>query len=232
MRSKWYISNDSNGAYSDNKGFMHYECYHYEENSDDVQEAPMSDTFFRKMKMRSRPGGFILYSKLGVDLSTSPLLYPNKKVRIRLRARPKACMISDNPKDSVVIVDCSLYTRRIASKDDYHKKRMDMLAYTPVEYNYMDTLAKTLKISARQNQFTEENIFHAPVWRKAKAMNSNSALTGSFTENPFWYQFDLRQIRILRGGHPNVDYDTSDNCRLCYYNESKAFSKQHTVHPY
>ena len=41
-------------------------------------------------------------------------------------------------------------------------------------------------------------------------------ISGSFTENPFWYQqFDLRQIRILRGGQSIVDYETSDNCRLC-----------------
>ena len=46
-------------------------------------------------------------------------------------------------------------------------------------------------------------------------MNKNSAFTGSFTENPFWYQqFDFRQIRILRGGQPIVDFGTADNCRL------------------
>ena len=46
-------------------------------------------------------------------------------------------------------------------------------------------------------------------------MNTNSAFTGSFTENQFWYQqFDLRQIRILTGGQPIVDFDTADNCRL------------------
>ena len=39
------------------------------------------------------------------------------------------------------IVDCSLYIPRIALKDDYHKKGMDVLAYTPVEYNYLETLA-------------------------------------------------------------------------------------------
>ena len=42
-------------------------------------------------------------------------------------------MISDNPNVSLGIVDCSLYTRRFALKDDYHKKRVDMLAYTPWE---------------------------------------------------------------------------------------------------
>ena len=46
-------------------------------------------------------------------------------------------------------------------------------------------------------------------------MNTNSAFTGSFTDNFFWYQhFDLRQIRILRGGEPFVDFDTADSCRL------------------
>ena len=45
-------------------------------------------------------------------------------------------------------------------------------------------------------------------------MNANSAFTGSFTENPFWYQqFDLRQIRILKGGQSFVEYDISDSCR-------------------
>ena len=51
-----------------------------------------------------------------------------------IRARPNFYMISDNPNVSLGIVDCSFYTRRIALKDDYYKKRMDMLAYTPVEF--------------------------------------------------------------------------------------------------
>ena len=63
---------------------------------------------------------------------------------------------------------------------------MDMLAYTPVEFNYLETLAKTFIIPARQNQFIQENIFNkAPVRRIAIAMDTNSAFTGSLTENPF-----------------------------------------------
>ena len=88
-------------------------------------EAAFSEPFFTKrMKMLSRPDG-MLYGKLGVDFfSTSELLYPNMKVRLRLiRARPNFYMISDNPNVSLGIVDCSIYTRRIALKDDYHKKR-------------------------------------------------------------------------------------------------------------
>ena len=42
-------------------------------------------------------------------------------------------MISDNPNVSLGNGDCSLYNRRITLKNDYHKKRMDMQAYSPVE---------------------------------------------------------------------------------------------------
>ena len=153
------------------------------------------------------------------------------KIRLRLiRARPNFYMISDNPNVSLGIVDCSLYTRRIALKDDYHKKRMDMLAYTPVEFNYLETLAKTFIIPARQKQFIQDNIFNkAPVRRIAIAMNTNSAFTGSYTENPFWYQqFELRQIRLLRGGQPIVDFDAADTCRL-YVTTMKAMNFQDDI---
>ena len=125
-------------------------------------------------------------------------------------------MITENPNVSLGIVDCSLYTRRVMLKEDYRKKRMSQLAYAPVEYYYMETLANTFITPARQNQFIQENIFNnAPIRRIAIAMNSNPAFTGSFAENPFWYQqFNLRDIRILREGQPIVHHDTTDNCRL------------------
>ena len=175
---------------------MHCEVYDYEQDPEDISN-PLPDPFFtRRMKLLSRPDGFMLYGNLGIDFfSTSELLYPNMKIRLRLiRARPNFYMISDNPNVSLGIVDCSLYTCCFALKDDYHKKRMYMLAYAPVEYNYLETLSKTFIISAKQNQFIPENIFkNAPIRRIAIAMNTNSAFTGSFTENPFWYQqFDLR----------------------------------------
>ena len=147
-------------------------------------------------------------------LSTSELLYPNMKIRLCLtRARPNFYMISDNPNVSLGNVDCSLYTRRIALKDHYRKKRINMLAYVRVQYNYLVTFAKTFIIPARQNQFIQENYFNnAPIRRVAIAMNVNSPFTGSFTENHFWYQiFDLRQSTLLRVGQPNVDFDTAHN---------------------
>ena len=109
---------------------MHCEVFDYEQDPEDISN-PQPDPFFtRRMKLLSRPDGFMLYGKLGIDFfSTSEPLYPNMKNRLRpVGVGPKFYMISDNPNVSLGIEDCSLYTRRIALKDDYHKKRMDTLA--------------------------------------------------------------------------------------------------------
>ena len=182
---------------------MHCEGYDYEQDPEDINNHLPDPFFTRRMKLLSRPDGFMFFGKLGIDFfSTSELLYPNMKIRLRLiRARPNFYMISDNPNVSLGIVDCSLYTRRIALKDDFHKKRMDMLAYAPVDYNYWETLTKTFIISARQNQFVQENIFNnAPIRRIAFAMSINSAFTGSFTENALRYQNLISEkIKYLEG---------------------------------
>ena len=229
---KSYISNNVKTAISEYKGVLHCKGYDYEQDPEDISNHLPDPIFTRRMKLLSRPDGFMLYGKLGIDFfSTSELPYPNMNIRLRLiRARPNFYMISDNPNFSLGILDCSLYTRRIALKHDYYKKRMDMLAYAPVEYNYLETLPKTFIIPARQNQFIQENVFNnAPIRRIAIAMNTNSAFTGSFTENPYWYQqFDLRQNRRLRGGQPIVDFDTADNCRL-YLTNMKAMNFQDDI---
>ena len=55
-----------------------------------------------------------------------------------------------------------------------------MLAHTPLEFNYLETLAKTFIFPATQNQFIQDNIFNNfPVRRIAIAMITNSAFTGS-----------------------------------------------------
>ena len=172
-------------------------------------------------------------SNWGDFFSAFELLYPNKKIRLRLiRTRPNFYMINDNPNVSLGIVDCSLYTRRIADKDDYHKKPMHMLAYTPVELNYLETLAKTFTIPARQNQFIQENVSNnAPVQRITIAVITNSAFPRSYTEIAFWYQnFDLRQTRILRGGQSIVDFCAADNCCL-YVTKMKAMNFQDDIPP-
>ena len=208
---------------------MHCEGYDYEQDPEDISNPLPCPFFARIMKLLSKPDGLMLYGKLGMDFfSTSELLYPDMKIRLQLlRARPTFYMNSDNSNVSPGIADCSPYTRRIALKDYYQKKKMGMLAYAPVEYIYLRTLAKTFIIPARQNQFIQENYFNnAPIRRVAIAMNTNSAFTGSFTENPFWYQqFDLRQIRLFRVGQPIVDFDTAANCRLyIHYHENIELS--------
>ena len=66
----------------------------------------------------------------------------------------------------------------------------------------METIARTFIIPSRQNQLIQEKVFNnAPIRRIAVAMNTNSAVAGSFYENPFNYQqFHLRELRIIRGG--------------------------------
>ena len=226
---KSHTSNNFKTTLSDYKGVLHCEGYDYHEDPQNLAEGPF---FTRRMKLYSRPDGYMLYGKLGIDVpTTSELIYPNMKARIRLiRARPNFYMISENPNVSLGIVNCSLYTRRVVLKEDYHKKRMSQLAYAPIEYNYKETLAKTYIFPARQKYFIQENIFkNAPIRRIANARNSSSAFTGSFAENPFWYQqFNLRDIRILRGGQPIVHHDTTDNCRL-YVTTMEAMNFQDDI---
>ena len=107
---KSYISNNFKAVISEYKGVLKCEGYDYEQDPEDISN-PLADLFFtRRMKPLSRPVGFMLYGKLGIDFfSTSELLYPNMKFRLRLiRARPFFHMISDNPNVSLGIVDCSL----------------------------------------------------------------------------------------------------------------------------
>ena len=117
------ISNKFKAAVSEYKGVLHCEGYDYEQGPEDIINPLPDPIFTRRMKLLSRPDGFMLYCKLGIDFFYfSELLYPNMRIRMRLiRARPKFYMISDNPKVSLGIVDCSLYTRCNALKDDSHK---------------------------------------------------------------------------------------------------------------
>ena len=166
--------------------------------------------------MLSMPDGFMFYEKRGIDFSfTSQLLYPSMKVRLQLlRAKPRFRKINENPSVSLAIVHSPLYTRRIALKDDYHRKRLEMFTYTPVEIIFLVNPAKSSVIPAGQNQITRENFQNnAPVRRTAHAMKKNSVFSLLYTENPFWYlTFTFREIGKLGGGQPAVDFDAADNC--------------------
>ena len=118
---KSQISNNFKSTLTDHKGFLHCEGYDYAEDPENLLEGLY---FTGRMKLYSRPDGFMLYGKLGVDfLTTSESLYPNMKVRIRIfRAKPNFYMISKELNISLGIVDCSPYTRRVMVQEDFHKK--------------------------------------------------------------------------------------------------------------
>ena len=219
---KSHISNNFKSTLRDYNGVLLCEGYDYDEDPENLLGGPF---FIRGVKLYSRLHGFMFYCNLRVEfLRTLELLFPTMKVRIRKsRARPNFYMTSENPNVSLGIVNCSLYTGHVMLKENFHSRRMSQLTYAPVEYIYMEILTNTFIIPARQNQINQENLFNnAPIRRMAIALNSNSAFTGSFAENPFWYQpFNLRVIRKLRGGQPIVHHVTTDDCRL-YVTTMKA----------
>ena len=58
---KTYIFNNFNGTISEYKGVLHCEGYDYEKFPDEIMEGFSSEPFFtRRMKMLSRPDGFML----------------------------------------------------------------------------------------------------------------------------------------------------------------------------
>ena len=124
-------------------------------------------------------------------------------------------MLSDNPNFSLKIVDCSLFTRRILVAEPTHQNLQGNLEKEPAQYNYMETIVRTFIIPSRQNQFIQENIFNnTPIRRIAVAMNTTSAVAGSFHEKPFSFQqFLLRELRIIWGGRAIVSLDTTSPCR-------------------
>ena len=148
------------------------------------------------------------------------------KVRIRLiRARPDSYMISENPKVSLGIVDCSLYTRRLMLKEDSHKQLTIQLSTT----TWKNWQRFVTFMHDRTNLFKKIYSNNAPLRPIAIAMNSMPAFAGSFAENPFWYQqFNKRDIRILRGGRPFIYHDTTDNCCL-YVTTMKAMNFQEDI---
>ena len=182
------LPNNLKRAISDYKRVLHGGIFDSEEFADEIMEAPLSEPFFTKrIKILSRPDGFMLYGKLGADLFSSfELLYPFMKVKLRLiKARPIFYMIFDNPNVSLRTVDCSFALLSwYWSQGFLWRKRMEMLAYTSVDYNYVEPLAKTIILPAKQNRFLQENFLNkAAIGPVAIRININSAFTGSYTEN-------------------------------------------------
>ena len=124
-------------------------------------------------------------------------------------------MLSDNPNVNLKTVHCSLFTRRILVAEPNHQYLRWNLPKEPAHYNYMKFITRTFIIPSRQNQFIQVNVFNnAPIRIIAVAMNTNSAVAGSFHESPFNYQlFHLRELRIIRVGRAMFSLDTTSPCR-------------------
>ena len=166
-----------------NKGILACHGYIFKEFPDAFDMHPFTDG----AKSLGTAINFSLYGRLAIDLITcEKLLLPNFKVRIELiRARSNFYIISDNPNVSLKIVDCSLLTGRILVAEPNHQYLQWKLEREPAKYNYMETTARTFIIPCRQNQFIQKKyIFNnSPIRRIAVAMNTNSAVAGSFHKN-------------------------------------------------
>lgn len=210
---KAFISNEFNASTTSNEGILKCHGYTFEPNPDDST----SDVFVDRSAKINDNVGLTMYGRLAIDFfQCEKLLLPNTKLRLKLiRSRPNFYMVSPNPYVTLKVVDCSLFTRRVVVSEVYHQTMKYELTHVPASYNFMETLARTFIIQARQNQFIQENIFNnAPIRRIAIAMNTNSAFTGGFSSNPFHYRkFGLREIRIIRSGRAIVSLNTDDDCR-------------------
>ena len=69
---KSYISNNFEAAISEYKGVLHCEGYDYEQDPEAINNTLPDPFFTRRMKLLSRPDGFMLYGQLRLDFfSTS-----------------------------------------------------------------------------------------------------------------------------------------------------------------
>ena len=183
--------------------------------------------------MLCRPEGFTLYGKVGVEfLSISEWLCPNMKIRFRLiGARPNLYMNSDNSNVSLGNVDCSLYTRRIGLKNDYHKEK-DMPAYTPAVqlvklYRRLSWVLPD-KTSSIKKTFLTRLLFKGLQFQWIQAPHSLDRTLKIHSGINNYQQLDLRLIRILKAGQPIVVFDAADNCRL-YIIKIKAMNFQDDI---
>ena len=220
---KTLISNEFNTSTRNNEGILACNGYEFEKEPSDFEKSPFID---REEELLMK-NGTTFYGKLVIDLfQCENLLLPNTKIRLKLiRARPNFYMISNNPHVSLKVLDCSLFTGFVVVNEVHHQTIKYQLTHQPACYNFMETIASTFIILSGQNWFIQENVFdNAPIRRIAFAMNTNTAFTGHFQENPFHYQkFGLRELRIVRGGRAIVSVDTINDSRT-YVTTMKALN--------
>lgn len=219
---KAFISNEFSSTHVENLGMLQCHGFEFEAKPGDTTSAA-----FTKRQAALKTGSWTLYGKLSIDAFTcEKLLLPKTRVRIKLiRSRPNFHLICDKavPSGAIKISHASLFTRRVSVQEDYLRVLENQLTRQPARYHFNELDARQFIVSDGQNQFIQENVFNnAPIRRLVVAMNTNSAFTGSFAENPFHYQkFGLREIRVIRGNQPIVYMSTVENAQA-YVTTMKA----------
>ena len=181
------ISNEFNSSAVSHEAILACHGYSFEEHLEAF------DMYLFTGRANSLGSGitFLLHGRLANDMFTcEKKLLPKTKVRIKLCENPIVCL---------KIVDCSPFMRRILVAEPNHQNLQWNLESEPAHYNNMETIARIFIIPSRQNQFIQENVFNkTPIRRIAVAMNTNSAVVGSFHENSFNYQqFHLRDLNLI-----------------------------------
>ena len=64
---KSYISNNFKGAINEYKAVLHCQSFDYQKDPEDITNFLPDPFFTRRMKQLSRPDGFMLYDKLGIE---------------------------------------------------------------------------------------------------------------------------------------------------------------------
>ena len=171
------------------------------------------------------------YGKLGIDFfSTSELLYPNMKIRLRLITARLNFYMELEP-TSVLELWIAHFTlvvllsRMIITKREWTCS--PMLLWNTIIWRPWQRHSS--KLRDKTNSFKKTISTMLPFVESRLQLAQTLPLLIFFNENPFWYQqFDLAQIRILRKGQPIVDFDTAEKCRL-YVTTMKALNFQDDI---
>ena len=234
---KSYISNNFKAAISDYKGFCIVKAMTLNKILRILVTPYLIPFFTRRMKSLSWPDGFMLYGKLVIDFFSFSLLpYPNMKIRLHLiRARPNFYKISDNPNVSLGIVVCSVYTHRIALKDDSHKKRMDMLAYAPVEYKYWETLTKAIHQTCEKKPIRSIKHFQQCSHSLSRDCNEHKlCLHWFFQWKPLlvWTIWSQTNKSTQKGRANGSFWYCWQLSSICDYHESNKLSGRYSLNPH
>ena len=145
------------------------------------------------------------------DFFTLHLLYLNLKVGLRhIRAGLVSYMINYNSNISPGIVDCSLYTRQIALKIDIRMKCTSLLTLLWISAVCRFWQRLSSLVADKTNSF-KKTFYKAAFRLTAITIHTSYVFTGSYTENPSWYQlFDLRQLKNFMGAQSSVDFVAAD----------------------